>query len=230
VAATKEWVRLPSKWIHNCALVSLLWKNGGQGSDNIAALMTLTVITHTADDETGVARVTYDHFCDTTYLSRAKVSSGLDMLQRLEIIEREPGEARSMFKLANFDPFAGWAKFPLKSMYASSTIAAFKEFRLRRIAELDALKLFFLLVAMRSNKANVAFIGYDKIEQYTGIPRIRIKTAISFLASLSLIYVEHIPSQENEHGVANAYRIVGLSPYNHVGTRGRSLTMSEFDG
>jgi hypothetical protein len=115
-------------------------------------------------------------------------------------------------------------------MYSSSTIAAFKDFQLRRMAELDAMKLFFLLVAMRINKANIALIGYDKVEPYTAIARVRIKTAISFLASLSLIYVEHIPSQESEHGVANAYRIVGLSPYNHMGTRGRSLTMNEFDG
>jgi hypothetical protein len=227
VAGTKEWVRLPSKWINDHGLTSLPWKNGGGGSDNIAALMALTVIAHHADDETGVARVTYDQFCDATGLSRAKVSSGLDVLTKLEVIEREPEDARSTFKLANYNLSGGWAKLPLKSMYAFGTIAAFKEFRLRRVAELDALKLFFLLIAMRNNKANLALIGYDRIELYTGILRTRIKTAISFLASLSLIYVEHVPSQESPHGIANAYRIVGLSPYNHMGTRGRSLDIAD---
>lgn len=230
MAGSKEWVRLPSKWIAEYRLGSLSWKNGGTGADRIAALMALTVIAHSADEETGIARVTYDHFCDTTGLSRAKVSSGLDELQRIGVIEREPDDARSNFRLAAYKRDGGWAKFPLRSMYSSNTIAAFNDFRLRRMAELDALKLFFLLVAMRNNRANVALIGYDKIELYTGIPRNRIKTAISFLASLSLVYVEHIPSRESPNGVANAYRIVGISPYNHMGTRGRTVEDAAFEG
>jgi hypothetical protein len=229
VEGSREWVRLPSKWINDYGLQSLTWKNGGEGSDNIAALMALTVIAHQADDETGVSRVTYDQFCDTTGLSRAKISAGLDVLDRIEVVEREPGEARSTFRLSNYNPAGGWAKLPAKSMYALGSIAAFKEFRLRRVAELDAIKLFFLFVAMRSNKANFALIGYDRIHLYTAIHRIRIKTAISFLASLSLVYVEHIPSRKSPNGVANAYRIVGLSPYNHMGTRGRGMDLAELN-
>jgi hypothetical protein len=230
VAGSKEWVRLPSKWIGEYGLSSLAWKNGGAGADRIAALMALTVIAHSADEETGIARVTYDHFCEATGLSRAKVSSGLDELQRIDVIEREPDDGRSTFKLLNYQRESGWAKFPLKSMYSSNTIAAFDDFRLRRMAELDALKLFFLLVAMRNNRANVALIGYDKIELYTGIPRNRIKTGISLLAAHSLIYVEHLRSTESVHGVANAYRIVGISPYNHMGTRGRTVEDAAFEG
>lgn len=48
----------------------------------------------------------------------------------------------------------------------------------------------------------------------------RIKTAISFLASPSLVHVEHVRSEMNDHGISNAYR-VGLSPYNHMGTTGQ---------
>jgi hypothetical protein len=229
VAGNREWVRLPSKWINEFGLTNLSWKNGGEGADRVAALMVLTVIAHSADEETGVTRVTYDQFCALTGLSRAKVSKGLDVLDDIEVVQREPDDARSTFKLANYNPASGWAKFPFRSMYSSGAIAAFRDFQLRRSAELDALKLFFLLVAVRSNKANLAYIGYDKIELYAAIPRVRVKTAISFLASLSLIYVEHIPSKESEYGVANAYRIVGLSPYNHMGTRGRSLINNGFE-
>lgn len=156
----REWVRLPSNWINDRGLRSLSWKNGGKGADHIAALMALTVIAHAADSETGVARVTYDHFCQATLLSRAKVSKGLDALEHIEVIEREPAGARSTYKLANYDAAGGWAKFPSKSMYSSGTIAAFTDFQLRRVAELDALKLFFLLVARRDRHMNVANIGY----------------------------------------------------------------------
>jgi hypothetical protein len=49
----------------------------------------------------------------------------------------------------------------------------------------------------------------------------RIKTGISFLASLSLVYVEQVPSKTNSFGVSSAYRLVGLDSYNHMGTKGR---------
>jgi hypothetical protein len=225
----REWVRLPSNWINDCGLRSLSWKNGGKGADHIAALMVLTVIAHAADSETGVARVTYDHFCQATFLSRAKVSKGLDTLERIEVVEREPGGDRSTYKLANYDVAGGWAKFPSKSMYSSGTIAAFTDFQLRRVAELDALKLFFLMVARRDRHTNIANIGYEKIEEYTNIRRVRIKTAISFLASRSLVYVERIPSRESPQGVSNAYRVVGVEPHSHMGTQGRALDRIDFD-
>jgi hypothetical protein len=224
----REWVRLPSNWINEGGLKSLSWKSGGTGADHIAALMALTVIAHAADSDSGVARITYDHFCQATFLSRAKVSKGLDALERIEVIEREPGGARSTYKLANYNAAGGWAKFPSKSMYYSGRIAAFTDFQLRRVAELDALKLFFLMVARRDRQMNIASIGYEKIEEYTNIRRIRIKTAISFLASRSLVHVERLPSTVSPEGVSNAYRIVGVEPYKHMGTQGRALDGVDF--
>ena len=63
--------------------------------------------------------------------------------------------------VAKHNPTGGWAKLPYKSMYSASTIAAFTDFQLRRVAELDALKLFFLFVARRDRENNVANIGYE---------------------------------------------------------------------
>ena len=107
-------------------------------------------------------------------------------------------------------------------MYSAGRIAAFADLSLRRVAELNALKLFFLFVARRGRDTNVANISYEKIQEYTGVERARIKTAISVLASLSLVYVEHLPSKMNDHGIANAYRIVGVDSYTHMGTTGRA--------
>jgi hypothetical protein len=42
------------------------------------------VIAHAADQDTGIARITYDHICDVAGLSRAKLSNGLDVLKRLQ--------------------------------------------------------------------------------------------------------------------------------------------------
>jgi hypothetical protein len=78
------------------------------------------------------------------------------------------------------------------------------------------------LARRRSNETNMAHLSYDKIEEYAGIERSRIRKGISFLASIGLVHVEHIPSRRNDRGTANAYRLPFLDPYNHLGTRGRN--------
>jgi hypothetical protein len=228
--AISPWMRLPSAWIRNGALSRLSWDYRGKGADNIAALMALTAIAHAADEESGVARITYDRLCGVTGLSRAKLSNGLVVLKNIGVIKSAAQDARSTYELINYNPTGGWAKFPVKSMYAGGRIVAFDEFRLRKVVELDALKLFFLFVAYRDNHANVATIGYEKINEHTAVKRERIKSAISFLASLSLVYVEQLPSQINAYGVSNGYRIVGIDPFNHRGTRTRNMDGVVFGG
>ncbi len=220
--ANSSWMRLPSRWIDHHGLTQLSWHHGGGGSDNTAALMALTVIAHEIDSETGIARVTYDRICNLTGLSRAKLANGLNILRDIGVINSESPETRSTYALSEYNEGA-WGKFPVKSMYSSGRIIAFDEFRLRKVVELDALKLFFLFVARRDQKTNLANIGYEKIEEYSGVRRVRIKSAISFLASLSLVYVEHLRSQSNDYGVSNAYRIVGIDPRINMATRGRNL-------
>ncbi len=227
--ALMQWVRLPSDWI-NCrdGLKELRWKGDGVGSDATAALMALTAIAHRANELSGIARLTYDALCSATCLSRAKLSNGLDVLESIHVIERMP-DGRSTYKLLNLgDPSARWGKLPAESMYVAGRIEAFSEFRLRKAGEFNALKLFFLVVARRNQKTNMANLGYTGIEKYTGIERAKIKSAISLLAALSLIYVEHRPSDIDPRGVANAYRIVGVDSYRHMGTQGRGMTPHDF--
>ena len=217
------WVRLPSDWIDKQGLRQLSWKHGGIGADNTAALMLLTAIGHTTDQDTGESRCTYDDLCAATGLSRAKISKGLTVLKQLAVLEEGPG--RSAYRLANFGPGHHWAKLPTKSMYsAAGRITAYAHFRLRQQIELDAMKLFFLFLARRSRDSNRAIIGYDKIQEYTGIHRERINSATSLLVTNQLIITESTTSTADDRYIANAYRIVGLDPYNHRGTRGRGMT------
>lgn len=218
--ALKDWVRLPSTWINRRGLRRLQWGESGLGSDNTAALMALTVIAHHADRDNGAARITYDMFCTAAGLSRAKLSNGLGVLENIRVIERAPN-GRSTYRLAEYDPNGGWAKLPARAMYVGDRIAGFANFGLRSRAELDALKLFFLFAARRDRDTNMANISYDKIEEYTGIQRPKIKPALSLLTLNSFIRVETVESTENANGVANVYRVVGVEPYRHNGTTGR---------
>jgi DNA-binding transcriptional ArsR family regulator len=218
--AMRDWVRLPSAWIENGGLDELHWTlSETSGSDNLAALMVLAPIAHNADEE-GLARCTYDSLSLATGLSRAKVSAGLSVLAEHELIEREPA-GRSTLRLENYNVAGGWSKLPAKRMYSSGRIMAFDHFHLRSMTELHALKLYYLFARRRSNETNMAHISYDKIEEATGIDRHRIRKAISFLASVGMVHVEHIPSRLNARGIANAYRLPYLDPYVHMGTRGR---------
>ena len=103
----------------------------------------------------------------------------------------------------------------------------FDELHLRKVVELDALKLWYFFAARRDNSDNLAKATYDQISEATGIARSRIKSALTLLAANALIYVERIPSSTNDYGVAHAYRLPQIDPGRHMGTNGRAMT--EYD-
>ena len=215
-----DWVRLPSKWIEEGGLEQLDWSaSKPSGSDNTAALMVLAPLAHNAD-ENGLAKCTYDKLALATGLSRSKVSAGLSVLDEIGVVERECA-GRSTFELQNYNLAGGWSKLPARRLYHGGRIIASEQFHLRAIAELHALKLYYLFVRRRSSQTNMAHLSYDKIEEYSGIERHRIKGGLSLLASLGLIHVEHLRSRLYEGRPANAYRLTYLDSYNHLGTRGR---------
>lgn len=226
--ALREWVRVPTDWIDEGGLKRLLWIQG-EGSDNVAALMSLTVIAHHADENTGLARITYEEMCGFTGLSRAKMSGGLGVLERHNVITRNVA-GRSTYLLTRYKREGGWGKLPAKGLYSCGIIAAFEEFTLRRSAELNALKLYYLFVQRRDNKTNMANISYEKIHEYIGVDRNKIKQGLSLLAALGLVHIEHVPSEQSKYGISNAYRLAHLSPFTHMGTRGRGMTAQDFAG
>jgi DNA-binding transcriptional ArsR family regulator len=219
----REWVRFPTAWIvEDNGLERLRW-SGPRRSDNIAALMLLAVVAHHADDQTGIARVTYDRLAVATGLSRAKISGGLAVLEQAGLILREV-DGRSSYQVSNYDPTRGWGKLPAKHLYGSDgAITAFLDFHLRRRAELDALKLYYVIVAFRDNSTNMTNISYDKVNEYAGIHRAYIKSGQSLLVSHGLIHVEYTSSGQSDTWIRNRYRLVGLSSRQHMGTTGRRL-------
>jgi hypothetical protein len=182
--ALREWVRLPSAWIEDGGLKRLRWGTSewNSGADCLASLMILMVISHYADETTGVTKVTYDEMSTRTGLSRSKISVGLRILEDLEVIIRSTTR-QSHFELARFGLTEGWCKFPARRLYQAGRIAMFQDFNLRKPAELNALKLYYLFAARRGEDTNLANISYDTIAEYSGLDRNRIKTAISFLAA-----------------------------------------------
>jgi DNA-binding transcriptional ArsR family regulator len=217
-----DWVRLPTNWIvDERGLLNFRWRKD-KGANNVAALMTLAILAHHADDN-GTGELTYDQISTATGLSRSKVSGGLATLAAERIIVRKIN-GRSTYRLEGYQRNRGWGKLPAKGLYDGNKVAAFDHFHLRRDTELNALKLYFLFVAMRNNALNAARIGYHKIREYTGIRQNKITAALSFLTSVGLVYVESGRSRLAERPTAHAYRLVHLDPYRHPGTTQRGVT------
>ncbi len=212
------FAKLPSKWIEDGGLKKFRWKRGG--SDETAALMLLIVIVQQADPASGWVRLTYEDFMSSAELSRAKIAAGLEILEKRGLIERGT-HGRSSIGIADYDPENGWAKLPVRGLYAGQAVAAFRNFKLRSEAELGALKLYLLFAARRDRRTNMAAISYEKIEEYSGLKSAQIKPALNVLAVNALVHTERFTSKRFEHGIAHAYRLTHLDPYHHLGTRGR---------
>lgn len=194
----QHWVKLPTAWIQSGGLTKFKWAKS-VGSDNVAALMLLLVISHHVERERGFATMSYDEMSSWTGLSRAKVAAGIRCLRAHNLI-KSVDDQRGRYRLVGYDETSGWAQVPARGLYVGERILAFSGFHLRRKAELDALKLYLLFAARRNNGSNVAIIGNAKIEEQAGITRNDIKTAQSLLAAAGLIHVEHIVSRLSEHG------------------------------
>lgn len=217
----RSWVKLPSGWLEQGGLEEFTWGKQG-GSGQAAALMVLLAVAHRAADETGIARLPYDELQWATHLSRTKIAEGLDILAERDLIVRGP-QGRSTLQLSGYDPKQGWAMLPARRLYSSDGITAFSDFHLRRKVELDALKSYLAFAARRDRDFNRAFMTYEKLHDYAGIPEARIKAAISLLVVNNLVVVEQM-ERSGGFGTSHAYRLSHLQTRRHMGTTGRADT------
>ena len=230
----KEWSRMPSYWLRDeesLPLAAMKWV-GGNKSDQIAALMIYIALTHNASDkpsagnpEIGISKLTYSEIGEITGLSRAKIAGGLKVLFELEVVSSIGIGRNNVYKIVNYEAHGGWAKLPAKGLYSKdfSKIEVFHKFHLRTKNELNALKLYLIIVALRNDATNYAQVGYDKLSRYTGIHRSEIKSALSLLINMGLIQVDSATSEINQFATVNMYRLCYLEPYKHKGTTARRL-------
>lgn len=192
------WRKFPAEWIleDEGILKSLRWK-GAEKSDYVAALMLYIALIHHTDDqheeyESTTVRVSYSGLENTTGLSRPKVSNGLSLLISRGLIFRDSSKGTTNeYRITNYDKNGGWRKLPVRGLYKGDIqIDAFKDFTLRSKVELNALKLYFLLIALRNNATGYTKVSYEKIHERIGIRKDDIKPAISRLINVGLINLD----------------------------------------
>jgi DNA-binding transcriptional ArsR family regulator len=228
-----EWLRMPTAWITRIdsqKLHSLKWI-GEHKSDYTASLMVYIALIHHTNDkvnkdfsEPGYCKLTYSVIGELTSLSRSKISRGLNILYDLGLVSKSADGKNSCYQMIGYNLYRDWGKIPAKGLYSSrdNRIKAFKYFTLRNKTELNALKIYLVIIAFRSNKDNYATIGYQKLVEYSGIQRNDIKSALSLLTTLNLIQVDSVNSQLNEFSTCNTYRLCFLEVYRHKGTTGKA--------
>jgi hypothetical protein len=216
----RDWVRWPSRRVYEEKLLQRFhWRDGGKGS-HVAALKCWIALAHLSDQETGNVRASFDTLSEITGMGRRQIAEGLRVLKAFEIIS--DGKTRGTYHMTGFDPNAGWAMLPWRSLYKWDTVAMFQNMSGRMPVHLDALKLFLLFAARRDTNTNTANITYDQIVELSGVPKSRISSAISFLAANQVLMVENRPSEKSDYGVSNGYRLRGVDAYRHRGTLGRA--------
>lgn len=217
----RKWVKLPSAWMEEGGLSRFKWR-AETGASETAALMVLMAIAHRADLADGLARTTYDELTTATGISRTKVSDGLDVLEKRDLVIREP-DGRSTYQLTNYGEGHVWAALPAKPLYdRNGAMPMFDDFHLRKAAELDAVKIYLAFAARRDTSQNVARITYDQISNYAGIHLGKIKKALGVLNINGLVTVESYERMDGLPGASHGYRLAHLFPRLHAGTTGRA--------
>lgn len=230
----KEFVKMPTGWItspESGVLQKFRWK-GEDKSDYIAALILYIVICHHVNDVStaefptlGCAQISYSKFLEATGLSRPKISGGLKKLEEFNLVNIDRKGKTSIYKIVNYDRNQKWAKLPLKYLCNSDNeyknIRVFREFSLRSKVELNAIKIYLLLIAFRNRETNLAIISYESISRYTSVDENEIKRALSFLVIHDLITVDKAHHIAVSIKTNNLYGIKGIRSNRHIGNISR---------
>jgi len=214
---TLKWGRFPSVWIAETRLKKVLWKT--YGSNGIAALRVYLTLAHRLIEDDGVVRANYDELELAANLSRQSIANGLDVLEDMELVVRN-ASGKGSYGFCDYDPKRGWAQVPSRPLYRDGQFRPFADWTMRKMAELDALKLYLFIAASRDVSVNETFTTYKNIGAATGVPDARITTGLSLLTVSGLITATEI--DRVSFGRSRSYRLVGLDTRRHSGTTGRS--------
>ena len=235
------WKPMPSKWMLDEAsgLKNFSWKEG-KGAENAIALMVFYVMclySPIRDDPVsglaaGTTDITYKELVRVTGKSEPMVSRGISLLLEVGLISVKKNERDGrgcVYTINNLDTGTHekggmpWCKIPSRKLARKGFFDnIFGDFSLRKKSSLHALKIFFLLLKVRSNNRNYAQITYDNMSSQLGIAKADIRTALTLLIHTDLIHVDKSFVKAEQKYKNNIYWIMGIDQHRHGGTLPRS--------
>ena len=219
------WARLPSGWIRYGAGLKNL-PEGTRAQWVTALKVYLALLAAAAEQEIlrggkpGEAHLTYDELAERAAVSRGLLPDALDLLSgRVQKVSGR-GRAPNLYRVRDYEE-TGYAQIPVAWIWHREG-NLLRQFSAHRRSDLNALKLYLLLLAYRKQAANTTRLTYEKMTEYTGLHPSRIAEGLAVLASAGLIRVtpsaESVEEQEEEVTLnaptrarpANVYRFPGL--------------------
>jgi predicted transcriptional regulator len=219
--STNRWSRLPTKWINKHKLHK--FQAGKQLGVSVSGMkILLAILLHAKNNKLikidhmqGCATLSYDQISTLVDISRAMINKGITLLVRCEIIELTVGKGseKNIYKLLDYGEHDQWAKISNTRLFRSpnqTKISTLYDFSQRRTNDLNALKLYLLLCATVDRKKGYAEIGYENITNKSGIPKNKIRRAISILLEHDLIKITKVNASIRGQNAPNQYHILGI--------------------
>ncbi|HLO07733.1 MAG TPA: hypothetical protein VK198_13885 [Terriglobales bacterium] len=219
-------VPVPGKDLQRYPLAELHWRD--HRAAGIAALLVLMTLAVRLNEENkkvvfvkGAERpkkvaVTWDDLQKITGCARATLGKAILLLENWNAISVTKVGRANQYELLHVREDGGWCKLPQTFLEKNGDpVARFKNLPTNALG-LNALKLYVVLLALRSGRTETTAISFDGITRWTGIRREDIRKAWGFLDGQQLATVTH--RRDFRHDVYGAndqsqrYAIVGLTP------------------
>jgi hypothetical protein len=169
--------------------------HGSSATAALLLLFALAVISNRAQRTEGRREdnrvaATYEQIQAMVALSRKLINEGLQLLVMVGAIGIARDGRRSLYTLHGIERAGGYCLLPQHHLLnGHGYLHRLKHFidHVRNPMSLHALKVYMLILQARDRHTNMASIGYEKIELYTGLRRKDISTAVHLLISLELL-------------------------------------------
>lgn len=233
-----QWHRLPSEAVRT-ALPQLTWStaDGAKPAAETAALMLFVALNFMAttwtdeqDQFHALAEGTYIDLGETTGLSRALISAGLQRLVALDLIQPQGSHQKRRYKIT-WPPEHRFFKLPCQAIVTGNVIKPFAHFTMRSKHELHAMKLYLYFASIRGNQSFYSMASYETIFDRTRIPERDIRKAISLLIGAGLLVsVDRDHKQMLDKNEPNKYYLAGYQALVRPQAGAASATGAELAG
>jgi DNA-binding transcriptional ArsR family regulator len=216
-AGTPRWSKIPTAWIrYDAGLMAFTIRDVGGSAAALKIYISIALLaayrTKAPTLYAGQATVSYDEFELITGLSRSLIPRGIEILKSAGMIEVIESARIHAYRLVGYDDDSrGWGKLPydhLRSGPSGGRLAAVGH---RYQGDLNALKIYLALVAFRDGASGYSSLSYDKIVEYTGVHRSRVRPALSSLYETRLVAVDPTTDLREKLNAPRRYVVEGLA-------------------
>lgn len=241
------WAKFPTAWLvqpkaetRTYPLAELDWS--GHRMTGIAALLLLITLsirlnqarrpgTFDQNQHANVVAVTWKDLQKSVGVAPATLGKAISLLEAWGAIAVKKVGRSAHYQLVGVETVGHWCKLPQTFLEANGDpVSRFKDLP-GTLLGLNALKLYVVLIALRSSHYETTALSFTAITKWTGIRREDIRKAWGFLESQQLAaispYWDHRHSTQDAADRSQRYAIVGLTP--GWNPRARAPTQPSFD-